>query len=94
MGPTLKLFEVLDSMISFKTFLRTHGRLIYTGLTIEICFLSGSLDLPIAAHNFHSGRGSEALYLVSLLSLLIPDMTSFLGCAHRLLDFQQELVNI
>jgi hypothetical protein len=32
-------------------FLRTHGPLIYTCLTIEICFFSGPLDLLIAAHN-------------------------------------------
>jgi hypothetical protein len=38
MGPTLKLFEVLESVISFETFLRTHGWLIYTGLTVEISF--------------------------------------------------------
>jgi hypothetical protein len=41
----------------------------------------------------HNGRGSEALCLVSPLSLLFRDATSFLGCAHLLLDFQQELVD-
>jgi hypothetical protein len=51
MGPKLKLFEVLECVISFKTFPMTHGRLICAGLTIEIHFFSGSLDLPIAAHN-------------------------------------------
>jgi hypothetical protein len=57
MGPTLKLFEVLESVISFKAFPMTHGWLIYAGLTIEICFFSRSLDLEIAAHNAVLGGG-------------------------------------
>jgi hypothetical protein len=94
MDPTLKLFEVLESVMSFETFPRTHGRLIYTSLTIEICFFSHSLDLAIVAHTavfvfflHYSGRGSEALHSVSLLFLLSPDVTSFVCCAHRLLGF-------
>jgi hypothetical protein len=43
--------------------------------------------------SYHDGRGSEALYLVSLLSLLFPDVTSFLGCAYLLLAFQQDLID-
>jgi hypothetical protein len=51
MGPILILFEVLESVISFKTFPRIHGWLICAGLTIEICFFPGFLDLVTAAHN-------------------------------------------
>jgi hypothetical protein len=51
MGPTLKLFEVLQSVISFETFPRTHGRMICAGLAIETSLFPGSLDLAIAAHN-------------------------------------------
>lgn len=40
MGPTLKSFEVLVSVISFKTFSRTHDRLICTGLTVKIYFFN------------------------------------------------------
>jgi hypothetical protein len=36
MEPTLKLFEVLEGVISFETFPRTHGRLISAGLTTEV----------------------------------------------------------
>jgi hypothetical protein len=50
MRPTLKPFEVLERLISFETFPRTHGLLIYTGLTTEIRFFSGSLHLLVAAH--------------------------------------------
>jgi hypothetical protein len=45
---SLKL-DVLESVISFKTSLRTHGQL-YKGLKIEIWFLPGSLDRLIASH--------------------------------------------
>jgi hypothetical protein len=71
MGPTL----------SFETFPRTHGPLIYTGLEIEICFFFGAFDLPTATHNavfvsmYHNGRASEALYLASLPSVLSPVVT-------------------
>jgi hypothetical protein len=51
MGPRLKHFEVLEIVISFETFSRTRGRLIYTGLTTEVHFVSGSFDFPTAAHN-------------------------------------------
>jgi hypothetical protein len=51
MGPTLILFEVHESVISFEIFPRTHGRLICAGLTIEIYLFPCLLDLAIAAHN-------------------------------------------
>jgi hypothetical protein len=51
MGPTPKLSEDLEIVISFETFPITHGGFICAGLTVAICFFSGSLDLPIAAHN-------------------------------------------
>jgi hypothetical protein len=47
MGPTLKLFEVLQSVISLETFPRTHGRMICAGLAIETSFFPGSLDLDL-----------------------------------------------
>jgi hypothetical protein len=79
MGPTLKPFEVLENVTSFETLPRTQGQLIYTILTREICFFSGSLDLQCCTQGrlcvslCHNCRGSEALYLVSLLCLLFPD---------------------
>jgi hypothetical protein len=39
-GPTLKSFEVLENVISFETFPRTHGWLICTGLTVKIYFFN------------------------------------------------------
>jgi hypothetical protein len=52
MGPTLKPFEVLESVVSVVvTFPTTHGQLIYAGLPIEICFFFGSLYPLIAVSN-------------------------------------------
>jgi hypothetical protein len=80
-----------------------QGKLKYLEKTCPIATLSTTNPTwPDPGSNLgrHGGKlvtnrlsPSEALYVASLLCLLFPDMTSFLGCAHCLLDLQQELVD-